>query len=237
MFGSFAERSAPHIAEHADVSPWTRLQELQAEKETLGLYLTGHPVELQADDLARFTSCTLDEVASRAPEEGKGSRRVVALTLAGLVHAVRRRGNRGGWVTLEDHRGRQDISLFDDTWTLYADLLSREEIIVAEVGVSIGFGGGHQVRVQKLMTLSDAKSRFARGVRVSLKGPDAEICSRLKFVFAPYRNGSDRVWLDYSNARARASMELGAEWGVNACEELVAALGELENVSEAKLVY
>ena len=237
MFGSFAERSAPHIAEHADVRPWTRLQELQAEKDALGLYLTGHPVELQADDLARFTSCTLDEVASRAPKDGKGSRRNVILTLAGLVHAVRRRGNRGGWVTLEDHMGRQDISLFDDTWTLYADLLSREEIIVAEVGVSIGYGGGYQVRVQKLMTLSDAKSRFARGVRLSLKGPDEEICSRLKFVFAPYRNGSDRVWLDYSNARARASLELGAEWGVNACEELVAALGELENVSEAKLVY
>jgi DNA polymerase-3 subunit alpha len=50
MFGSFSEASKPQMAEHRAVRPWTRLQALQAERETLGLYLTGHPVELQAEE-------------------------------------------------------------------------------------------------------------------------------------------------------------------------------------------
>ncbi|MEE4217984.1 MAG: DNA polymerase III subunit alpha [Xanthomonadales bacterium] len=238
LFGSFAERSAPHITEHRDVRPWSRLQELQAEKASLGLYLTGHPVELQADDLARFTTCTLANVKKQVPAESKGRRKGIPMTLAGLVHDVRKRGNRGGFVAIEDHTGRMEVSLFDDAWTLYADLLQKDEIIVVEAFVGINsFSGGFLAKVQKVMPLSDAKSRFARGVRIVLKGPDTDIYERLKYVFAPYRDGSDRVWLDYSNTRARAHLELGAEWGVRACEELVAALGELDIVSEARLVY
>jgi hypothetical protein len=53
----------------------------------------------------------------------------------------------------------------------------------------------------------------------------------------PYREGSGQVWLNYSNPRARVRMELGEEWNVKPCEELVAALGELEMVSDARLVY
>jgi DNA polymerase-3 subunit alpha len=238
MFGSFSQANTPHITEHRDVRPWTRLQGLQAERDTLGLYLTGHPVELQADDLARFTTCTLGAVGSRIPAESKGKRTGTPMMLAGLVHAIRRRGNRGGFVSLEDHTGRIEAALFDDTWTLYAELLNKDEIIVVEGRVTTdNFSGGYRMTAQKIMTLSDAKSRFARGVQISLRGPGEDICACLQSTFVPYQNGSGQVWLNYSNKRARARLELGEEWNVKACEELVAALGELEMVSDARLVY
>ena len=238
MFGSFSQADAPHITEHRDVRPWTRLQSLQAERDTLGLYLTGHPVELQADDLARFTTCTLGAVEKRIPAESKGKRSGTPMVLAGLVHAIRRRGNRGGFVALEDHTGRIEAALFDDTWTLYADLLNKDEIIVVEGRVTTNdFSGGFRMSVQKIMTLSDAKSRFARGVQISLRGPGEDICASLQSTFVPYQDGSGQVWLNYSNKRARARLELGEEWNVKACEELVAALGELENVTDARLIY
>jgi len=238
MFGSFSESSAPHITEHRDVPPWTRLQGLQAERDTLGLYLTGHPVELQADDLARFTTCAIGLVEKRMPAESKGKRGGTPMILAGLVRAVRRRGNRGGFVSIEDHTGRIEAALFDDTWTLYAELLNKDEIIVVEGRVAVdSFSGGFRMSAQKIMTLSDAKTRFAKGVQISLRGPDEEICSALQSTFVPYQDGSGQVWVNYSNARAMARLELGEAWHVKACEELVAALGELEMVSDARLVY
>jgi DNA polymerase-3 subunit alpha len=238
MFGSFSQANAPHITEHRDIRPWTRLQGLQAERDTLGLYLTGHPVELQADDLARFTTCTLGAVEKRIPPESKGRRAGTPMVLAGLVRAIRRRGNRGGFVSLEDHTGRIEAALFDDTWTLYAELLNKDEIIVVEGRVSTdNFSGGFRMTAQKIMTLSDAKSRFASGVQISLRGPGEDICAALQSTFAPYQDGSGQVWLNYSNKRARARLELGEEWNVKACEELVAALGELENVTDVRLVY
>jgi DNA polymerase-3 subunit alpha len=238
MFGAEAGQAAPHISHHRTVRPFTRLQELQAEKETLGLYLTGHPIELQTDDLSRFTTCTLGMISGRMPTESKGKRRGTPMVLAGLVRAIRRRANRGGFVALEDHTGRIEVGLFDDAWTLYADLVNKDEILVIEGPVSTDdFSGGYRMNAQKVMTLPDAKARFAKGVQISLRGPAENVCATLQSTFVPYQNGSGRVWLDYSNARARARLELGEDWHVKACEELVAALGELEMVSDARLVY
>lgn len=240
MFGSLSESTAPHITQHHDVRRWSRLQELQAERDTLGLYLTGHPVALQEKELARFTTCPIGSIDVRMPAEGKSKRNRagIPMVLAGMVQAVRRRGNRGAYVAIEDHTGRIEAALFDDAWALYADLLNTDEILVVEGRVAPdNFSGGFRMNGQKVMTLSEAKSRFAKGIQISLRGPHEDICSCLQSTFIPYQNGSGRVWLNYSNTRARARLELGEEWTVKPCEELIAALGELELVSEARLVY
>jgi DNA polymerase-3 subunit alpha len=248
LFGNVGEAVAPRMVDHGSVNEWTRLQTLQAEKDALGLYLTGHPVELQAQDIQRFTTCFLGQIADRLPKDisdparGQGKvaslRRGTPMVLAGLVRAIRRRGNRGGFVAIEDHTGRIELALFDEAWALYAETLNKDEIIVVEGQVSADdFSGGFRLSAQKVMTLADAKSRFARGVQVALRGPHDDTCKSLRNTFEPYRDGSGRVWLDYSNARARARFELGEEWNIKPCEELVAALGELSMVSDARLVY
>jgi DNA polymerase-3 subunit alpha len=238
LFGTVGEAVAPRRIDHDAVRPWTRLQTLQAERESLGLYLTGHPVELQADDLKRFTTCCLERVGECLPAEKPRNRRGSPMVLAGLVRAVRRRGNRGAFVGLEDHTGRVEVGVFDDAWTLYAELLAKDEIVVVEGLVAADdFSGGFRMTAQKVMPLSEAKSRFARGVQIAVRGPGDAICATLQSTFTPYRHGSGQVWLDYSNQRGRARLELGEEWNVRACEELVAALGELDIVSDARLVY
>jgi len=235
---SGGDMQSSHTIEHQAIRPWTRLQGLQGERDALGLYLTGHPVELQMRDLSHFTTCKLGDIEAMMPEEAKGKRRGTPMVLAGLVRAIRRRSSRGSFVSIEDHSGRVEVALFDEAWSLYADMLNKDEIIVIDGRVSTDdFSGGYRMTAQKVMTLSDAKSRFARGIQVSLRGPDEDICAALQSTFLPYRNGSDLVWLDYSNARARARLELSEDYGVKACAELVAALNELETVSDARLIY
>jgi len=87
------------------------------------------------------------------------------------------------------------------------------------------------------MSLSSAKAHFARGVRIAVHGPGDELCPALESTFAPYQDGNATVYVDYRNQRARASLELGREWTVKPCEELVAALNELDAVSDARLMY
>ena len=70
-----------------------------------------------------------------------------------------------------------------------------------------------------------------------MQGPRDGLSQRLEETFAPYRGGKGTVFVDYRNPRARARLELGHDWKVKPCEELVAALNELEAVSEARLVY
>ena len=151
---------------------------------------------------------------------------------------MRKRANRGGFVAIEDHTGRLEVSLFDEAWTLYAEMLNKDEVIVVEGRVANDdFSGGIKMTAQKVMPLSEAKRTFARGVQIALRGPDEGACAALQAAFMPYQDGSTPVWINYSNSRARARIKLGAEWKLKACEELVAALNDLEQVSDARLIY
>jgi DNA polymerase-3 subunit alpha len=243
MFGSPVDDPvAPNFAAQAPAArPWSELQCLQGERESLGLYLTGHPVRLQSQDLSRFTTCSIKRIPKLlAAETGETRRRRMGtpMVLAGMVQAVRRRNNGGGYVTVEDGTGRIDVSLFDESWTLYAELLVRDEIVVIEGEVSHDdFSGGFRMKAQKIMTLTEAKDRFASGISIALRGPDPSLCEALIDTFAPYRGGNHRVFVDYSNGRARARLELGEEYRIRACDELVAALSELEQVQGARLLY
>ena len=224
---------------HQAIPPWTPLQNLQGEREALGLYLTSHPTQVHAQDLEQFTTCRIDEVGKRIPAEAASNRRSgIQMTLAGLVHSIRRRGNRGNFVVIEDRSGRIEVALFDEAWSLHADKLKKGEFIVVEGRVNAdSFSGGYRMSAQKICSLAEAKSEFARGVLISLRSADTTVCPALQSVFMPYRHGSAPVYIDYANNRARARLELGEEWNVKACEELVAALADLEAVSDARLVY
>ena len=87
------------------------------------------------------------------------------------------------------------------------------------------------------ISLSGAKTRFARAVKIAVQGPQENLCNALESTFAPYQDGSATVFVEYRNQRARASLELGREFTVKPCEELVAALNELDSISGARLIY
>jgi len=239
MFGH-AEPLAQATARTASDTPqWPVLQRLQAEKDSLGLYLTGHPVAYHQPDLKQFTTCLLGDLESRVPKASSGYRnKGVGMVLAGLVSTLRRRNRRGRYISIEDHTGALEVALFDEVYGLYADLLDKDEVIVVEGKVSVDdFSGGYRMTASRVMALGEAKSRFARGVRLAVQGPSDSLGSALEATFAPYQGGSARVYLEYRNARARASFELGDEWMVKPCEELVAALNELDMIAGARLIY
>ena len=239
LFGA-SEGKAPAVAyEMPPAAPWPELQQLYAEKEALGLFLTGHPAKVHRYDTRRFTTCPIGRLRKLVPRPDNGRRaKGVDMVLAGLVCAVRRANRSGRFVTIEDHTGRLEVALFDEAFGRYADLLGKDDMVVVEGKVTADdFSGGYRMSASRVMSLGEAKARFARGVRISLCGPEVRVAELLSSAFAPYRDGVGRVYVDYRNQRARASLELGAEWQVKPCEELVAALEGLEPVTAAQLVY
>ena len=239
MFGNVAEPPPPPTTQAGDTPQWPELQQLKAEKEALGLYLTGHPIKVHEADLKCFTNGLLGTLDGKVPENtGRGRRGGVEMVLAGIVANLRRANRRGRFVAIEDHTGRLEVALFDEVFAEHAELLSKDEIVVVEGRVSADdFSGGYRMDANRVMSLGEAKSRYARGVRVSIAGPAETLVDDLQAAFAPYRDGVGTVWLDYRNPRARASLELGREWRLKPCEELVAALDNLDSVTGARLIY
>lgn len=236
MFGTLQPTTVRNERELSEIRAWPELQRLQAEKDSLGLYLTGHPVKVHFRDIRNFTSSVLGEVHKQVPKDS--NRRGVPMTLAALVTPLRRRSPRGYYIAIEDHTGRLDAFLSNEAFATYEDLMEKDAIIVIEGNVvADDFTGSYRINANHIMSLADAKARFAKGISIAVSGPDEGLCSALAATFSPYQSGNSPVFLHYKNKRARVSLELGREWTVKPCEELIAALNELDVVMQAGLRY
>jgi DNA polymerase III subunit alpha len=250
MFGAFTSdqsggAAAPVVQVDLPTAPeWPLEQKLQGERDTLGHYLSGHPTDPWREELAQLATCPLGEIADRYQpprprkndgDDGNRFRRGpdTPWTVAGMVTAVRKRGDSDAFVRLEDGTGVIEVSFFGELYQQVAPLLTRDELLVVEGGLRIDefSGGGFQVRARSAYTLGDACRRFARLLRVKVNGIGPDFIPQLRQALAGHRGGRASVILSgYHNAIAQADFELGQEWNVNAIPELLRAVRGMSGV-------
>src|SRR5262249_8231337 len=118
LFGAQMAEAAETPVTLARVAEWNPSQRLAGERETLGLYLTGHPIAPYDADLAHLASGRIADFAGdRPPAPTPGPRPFAEsrpVTLAGLILEVRRRGTRVSFM-LDDRSARMEVTLFEET--------------------------------------------------------------------------------------------------------------------------
>ncbi|ENC6730022.1 DNA polymerase III subunit alpha, partial [Vibrio navarrensis] len=236
MFGVLTD--APEEVEHKyiQVEPWPEKVWLEGERETLGLYLTGHPVNAYLSELNKYTSCRLKDATP--------TRRDQSLTLAGLVIAARvmttKRGTRIGIMTLDDRSGRMEVMLFSDALERYAELLEKDRILVVSGQVSFDdFNGGLKMTAREVMDLGSAREKYARGVSVSVTASqiDDQFFARFSRILEPHKAGTVPVNVYYQRADARARLTLGTEWRVTPSDTLLDDLKMLLGKDQVELEF
>ncbi|MFA0114539.1 DNA polymerase III subunit alpha [Vibrio sp. 10N.261.46.E11] len=236
MFGVLTD--APEEVEHkyTQVPKWPEKVWLEGERETLGLYLTGHPVNAYIKELAKYTSCRLKDATP--------TRRDQSLTIAGLVIAARvmttKRGTRIGLMTLDDRSGRMEVMLFSDALDRYAELLEKDKIVVVSGQVSFDdFNGGLKMSAREVMDLGSAREKYARGVSISIEQSqiNGQFFERFGQILEPYRAGTVPVNVYYQRADARARLTLGTEWRVTPSDTLLDELKQLLGNSQVELEF
>ena len=224
------------------VAPWTSRQRLRAERETLGLYLTGHPMDDLGDEVTGFSTCRIADVGDRfgGDQPRRGRDAGLPMTLVGLVATQRRRPGKGAFVALDDGSGRLEVAIFDRVLADCADIVSNDEILVVSGRVEPDdFNGGYRMIAEQVMDLDQARSRYARRLLLELDAPspDLEVHRDLEAALRPYREGGTPVVLHYRNGTFELDMRLGERWQIRPCAELLAAVDGLEAVKTARLMY
>ncbi|GAA3535129.1 DNA polymerase III subunit alpha [Zobellella aerophila] len=235
MFGVLVEEA--HI-EHAfaDVPAWPDKVWLEGERDTLGLYLTGHPINQYSRELRHYTSGRLVELQATGRDK--------TTTAAGLVIAARvmttKRGNRMGILTLDDKSGRLDVTLFSEALTRYEHLLEKDKILVISGQISFDdFSGGLKMSAREVMVIDEARERYARGVHLSISRAqiDEGFFSRLLDILTPVRAGVCPVRVTYHRPGARAQLTLGTEWRVTPTDQMLEQLQQLLGSDKVELIF
>jgi DNA polymerase-3 subunit alpha len=249
MFGAAMGSVTPVVHIDLPSAPeWPLEQKLQGERDTLGHYLSGHPTDPWRDELAQLSTCPLGEIGERyqppKPRKSDGEENRfrrgpdTPWTVAGMITAIRKRGDSDAFVRLEDGTGVIEVSFFGELYQQVAPLLIRDEMLIVEGGLRIDdfSGGGFQVRAKAAYTLGDACRRFARLLRLKLNGIESGFASQLQHALAGYRGGRATVILHgYHNQNAQADLELGEAWRVDAIPDLLRAIRAMPGVEAARL--
>jgi DNA polymerase-3 subunit alpha len=248
MFGSVVEPAAelPVIAA-ANVPEWDEEQRLAGEKETLGLYLTGHPIDRYRDELASIISGPLAELNDEgAPAAGATRQRGPEKTvvLAGLVVELRTRNTQSGarmaFVTLDDRSARMEIRVFARVFEQYRALLAIDKVLVVQGTLAFDdFSGSMRLNAERIYEVDQAREAYAKRLVVDVAEVKAGngFVRSLANVLLPFCEGSCPVGIRYLGASAQAHITLGDEWRVHPTDELLHRLRELAGDAQVRVLY
>lgn len=237
MFGVLAEAPEQVERSYANVPKWPDQVVLEGERETLGLYLTGHPITRYLKEIERYaTGSRLKELT---PTPRGQMVKVAGLVLASKVFTTKR-GNRIGVCTLDDRSGRLEIMLFSDALDKYQHLLEKDRILIATGQVSFDdFNGGLKMTVRELMDINEAREKYARGLAISLSDRqiNEQLLNRLRGVLEPHRSGTIPVHLYFQKHDACARLRFGATWRVTPTDMLLTDLRTLLGNEQVELEF
>ena len=239
MFGeAFADAEDEVLdvyTEYLGAREWTDRERLSGEKDTLGLYLTGHPIDEYERELKRFVSTRISDLKpSREPQR-----------VAGLVVAMRtmksKRGDTMAFITLDDRTGRIEASLFGELFDQLRGQIEADQVLIVEGEVSSDdFSGGLRLRGKDVTPMVTARIRYGDAVELALDAEriNGRLVESLRDSLAPYRdNGGLPVRLQYRHAQAVGWLELAGEWKVAPSDDLLLALRDVEGQAGVQLRY
>ncbi|MEY4763149.1 MAG: hypothetical protein RLZZ200_3005, partial [Pseudomonadota bacterium] len=238
------ESSSEATSSAAQLPEWSQAIRLAGERETLGLYLTGHPISRFEKELPRLVSGRLAEFASEKPPSGEGGNKFFGgrvVTAAGLVLELRKRGSRTSFI-LDDRTGRLEVSMFEDVYQQYRDLVVKDALVLVEGNLRFDdFSDAWRIAAKRILSLDAVREAQARRLVLrwpASNGADPEsIAQKIADMLAPSRPGDCEVLVRYHAAGVRCTLSLSREWAVRPDPDLMERLERLVGADGLQLLY
>ncbi len=232
LFGGVRAPSDAPVYEQ--LPEWSEEQRLDGERETLGLYLTGHPIARYAEELKHITSATIAELR---PTQDR------AVTVAGLVVGMRvmqtRRGDRMAFVTLDDRTGRLELAVFSELFERHRELLVKDTLLVVKGHVSVDeYTGGFKMSAEEIYNIDQARGVFGSRLIIAVDATTAAngFMDELRQILAPSQ-GPCPVWVRYRSEAAEVELVLGEEWKVSPSKAVLERLSRLAGERNVQVEY
>jgi DNA polymerase-3 subunit alpha len=237
LFGSGA--TMPVIL--ADVPRWTLREQLQQEKISLGFYLSGHPYQEFAAELALFIKQRLADITPQATApSGPNKRNGVPVVLAGIVSEVRIQQTRRGRmavVRLEDGSAQLEVTLFNELFEASRPWIREDQLLVVRGKATLDeYSGNMRVNGDEVLDLASARASFAKRLELGCSAGAVSV-PQLSELLKPYSGGKCPVVLHFSNDSASAQLRLGEAWNLSLPENLLHELRVLLGTQNVRLVY
>ena len=202
--------------EHRGARPWSLMELLNAEKESLGSFLSGHPMEAYDAEVRKFAPCRIRELQANNQA-----------VVAGLILDVRTiKTQRGPMavLTLDDGSGQIEATVYNDVFSEHRDLLQKDRIVLLDGRLQVDdFNGGLAMRIKTVRSLEQA--RKAKVSQLRLRVPSHRVDERFNTLLANTLRsavgGQCPVVMEYVQPKGSVAVRLGGAWQVHPSDALL----------------
>ncbi|MBF0291357.1 MAG: DNA polymerase III subunit alpha [Nitrospinae bacterium] len=172
MFGALAPAESPAATQGngKKILEWPEKERLAHEKEALGFYISGHPLNEKAHDLKLLSNFNTSNLENAAHD--------TEVRLGGVVIAKKTQSTKKGemmaFLTLEDLHGVAEIIVFPKVYSQCVNLLEQDDPVFIKGIAKVDDEGSVKVNAEEVMDFETAKARFTNGVRITVSTPGLE---------------------------------------------------------------
>jgi len=200
LFGVFDEQ--PGLAQDAlpETPDWDESTRLQNEKEVLGFFISGHPLEKYAEKLEDLHVLSTAAIHAMKRSTAKGEEIFAAGVLGGLRVQKSKRGELYANAALEDLEGRLDVMIFPEAFRRLGEKVKLEVPVLVRGGVRVEEGAAAKLAISEITPLEEAKPKLAKALRlrISLGKASAETIDELHAIFVQ-SPGEAKVMFDLAS--------------------------------------
>jgi len=236
MFGEAEEEENkdPYDDYLGKVKDWNPKQKLKGEKDTLGLFVTGHPFDEYEIEVRRMARTKISNVkADKKPQK-----------LAGIIVGMRvmrtKRGDNMGILTIDDRSGRIDVRLFSETYERFKHKLISDHLVIVEVEVRHdSYNDSMSANLSNIWDVSEARNSFASGLKINMSHDQLgkHFVRQLNEKLAPFQENGTQVLLDYTSSDAKARLTLGDDFRVEPNDDLLYRLRDQFGIENVEYYY
>ena len=154
-----------------EILPWSSLYELKLEREVVGFYITGHPLDIYKYEISQFCNATTSHL--KAPDNFQGKSLNIGGTISMVSERIDKKGNPFGRFTLEDYQGAYEFMLFGEDYLKHKNKIVDGAMMMITVSVqSNPFFNRTEMKIVKMVLMADLLNTVCKKLHLMIMAED-----------------------------------------------------------------
>jgi DNA polymerase-3 subunit alpha len=235
LFGGSSGNAEVPLPSVAPMEPFSQIQQLNIEKEVVGLFISGHPLDQYKLEIDSFTNATLTALNDLDALKGKNELRLAG-SVASFAHRTTKNGKPFGTLTMEDYHGTFTFFLFGEDYVKFKQYFMTGWFLFINGGVAQKKWGNEnelEFKINSISLLSEVRGRMIKGLKVNINLDDLtlDLMEKLESITAKYK-GDAKLYIEVLDQQENISLELfSKKMKVDPSAELIKELKLLPEVA------
>jgi DNA polymerase-3 subunit alpha len=226
IFGSLSLNTGQNggLIELPDIDEWDEKDRLRKEKEALGFYITGHPLDRYSKEIKQFATCSVDELSEQKDKS--------TVKIAGVVENLKmkrtRRGDRMAILNIEDLSGSTEVVVFPDVFSQTSPLLKCDDPLFIKGSAEIGDSSA-KIIAQEITTLDSIRQNAIKAIVIQLREEDisSKMLEDLRYTTYKYPGDCGLIFKVNLSHKKKVTISAHNRFNVLPCRELIAEIEDL----------